>query len=122
LTHAGVVALLVGAIHPDELEPWEAALEGDEQEFAALLVLNIGFMHQHVHQQAVGIDQDVPLAPFHFFAAVVAAPPPFWLVFTDWLSIIAALGVGLRPCFRRVCSRNVVWRRSQVPSLRQVRK
>ena len=79
-------------------------------------------MHQDVHQQAVGIHQDVPLAAFHFLTPIVAAQPPFWLVFTDWLSIIAALGVGSRPCFTRVCSRRVVWTRSQVPSLRQVRK
>jgi hypothetical protein len=40
-------------------------------------------MDQHVQQQAVAIYQDMPLAAFHFFAAVVAAEPPFWLVFTD---------------------------------------
>jgi hypothetical protein len=41
------------------------------------VVLDIGFMDQHLHQQPIGIHQDVPFAPFHFFAAVVAAEPPF---------------------------------------------
>src|SRR5262249_41027202 len=98
------VAFLVRAIRPDELEAREAAREEGEQPFAALVVLEIGFMHQHRHQQAVGIHQDVPLPPLHCFAPVVTAEPPFWLVFTDWLSMIAALGVGWRPCFWRACS------------------
>jgi hypothetical protein len=36
--------------------------------------------------------------------------------------MIAALGVGSRPCFTRVFSRSAVWMRFQVPSLRHVRK
>jgi hypothetical protein len=36
--------------------------------------------------------------------------------------MIAALGVGWRPAFRRTCSRNAVCMRFHVPSLRQVRK
>lgn len=44
------VAFLVRAIHPDELETGEAGLECRQQEFAALVVLDIGFMDQDMQQ------------------------------------------------------------------------
>ena len=115
-------AFLVSTIGPDQLETRKALSERREQVFATVVVLKTGLMHELVHDQAVGIHQDMALAAFDLLATVVAAPPPFWLVFTDWLSIIAALGVGSRPCFTRTCSRNAVWMRSQVPSVRHVRK
>src|SRR5207249_9062221 len=111
---------VVSAISPDQFEPRETPLERSEQVFAPVMVLNTGLMYQLVQDQAVGIYQDMALAAFDLLAAIVAAPPPFWLVFTDWLSIIAALGVGSRPCFTRTCSRRAVWMRSQVPSVRHV--
>jgi hypothetical protein len=115
-------AFVVSAIGPDQLETWKALSERREQVFATIVVLKTGLVHELVHDQTVGIHQDMALAAFDLLASVIAAPPPFWLVFTDWLSIIAALGVGSRPCFTRTCSRSAVWIRSQVPSLRHVRK
>jgi hypothetical protein len=47
---------------------------------------------------------------------------PFSVVFTDWLSMIAALGVGSRPSASLTLGRRVSWIRSQVPSLRHCRK
>jgi hypothetical protein len=38
------------------------------------------------------------------------------VVFTDWLSRIAALGSASRPIWTRHCRRNVSLTRSQVPS------
>jgi hypothetical protein len=76
-------AFVVPAIGPDEFESWEEPPQRLKQEFAPVVVLDVGFMDEHVHEQAVGIDEQVPFAPFHAFAAVVAAPPPFWLVLTD---------------------------------------
>ena len=76
-------ALLVSAIGPDELHPRKAASKGSQQEFAAMVILDVGFMHQHVQQEPIGIDEQMALAPFHAFAAIVAAQPPFWLVLTD---------------------------------------
>ncbi len=76
-------ALLVRTIGPDQLEPRKAALERPEELFAAVMILNVGLVHQHTHDQPGGIDKQMPLATFHALAAVVAAPPPFWLVFTD---------------------------------------
>ena len=115
-------ALLVRTIGPNELEPREATLERPEQLFATVMILDIGLMHQHAHDQPGGIHEQMPLAPFHALAAIVAAPPPFWLVFTDWLSMMVALGVASRPCFTRTASRSAVCIRFQVPLLRHVRK
>ena len=115
-------ALLVRAIGPDQLEPREAPLERPEELFAPVMILDVGFMHEQMQDHPSGIDEQVPLAPFHAFAPVKAARPPFWLVFTDWLSIIAALGVGSRPVLTRTRSRKAVCMRCHVPSLRQVRK
>ena len=75
--------LLVSTIGPDQLQPRKAVFEQREQKFPAIIILDIGFMHQHLHDQAIGIDEQMPLAAFDFFAAIVAAKPPFWLVFTD---------------------------------------
>jgi hypothetical protein len=83
LTHEGVATLLVRTIGPDQLEPRKASLEWPEQFFAAVMILNVGLVHQHAHDQPGGIDEQVPDASFHALAAVVAAPPPISLVFTD---------------------------------------
>ena len=114
--------LLVSAIGPDQLETRKAALERRKQGLAAVSVLNVGFMHQHMQDQPIRIDQEMALAPFDLLPAVVAARPPFCVVFTDWLSMIAALGVGSRPALTRTCSRKAVCIRCHVPSLRHLRK
>ena len=75
--------LLVSAISPDQLEPREDRLERQQQAFAAAVVLDVGFMHQHAQNQSIRIDEQVALAAFDVFATVVAADPPFCVVFTD---------------------------------------
>jgi hypothetical protein len=47
------------------------------------MILDIGLVHQQVQQEAVGINQQMALAAFDALASVIAATPPFWLVFTD---------------------------------------
>ena len=73
---------VVGAIGPDQLETRKALSEGPEQVFATIMVLKTGLMHEQMHDQPIGVDEQVPLAAFDLLAAVVAARPPFWLVFT----------------------------------------
>ena len=70
-------------------------------------VLNVGRVNDHTQQQTDRIDQNMPFPAFYLFARIVTTRPPFSVVFTDWLSIIAALGVGSRPACRRVCSRRM---------------
>ena len=71
---------------------------------ATITVLDVRRVHYDRQDQAERIDKDMPFAAFDLLAGVVTALPPF-PVLTVWLSRIAALGVGLRPSFRRTCSR-----------------
>ena len=63
----------------------------------------------------------VPLAPFDLLARTVTAPPPFSAVLADCESMIATVGVGLRPAALRPCSLKDLVTRSQVPRKRQAR-
>ena len=54
-------------------------------------------MHHHRQQQPHGIYNDVSLSTVDLLASVIATRPPFSVVLTDWLSMMAALGVGLLP-------------------------
>jgi hypothetical protein len=58
-------------------------------------------MDNQRHDQTDGIDDQMTLAAKDFLARVVPAIPPFSAVFTDWLSMMPTLGLGLRPAFRR---------------------
>jgi hypothetical protein len=59
-----------------------------------------------LHQQHLGVDQDVSLLAFDLLARVVArqvdAGPPFSVPFTLWRSMIAAVGLASR----LACSRH----------------
>lgn len=88
---------LVPAVHPDQLEPRQPTAQRRQQRAGADPIRLVGGMDVCFAQQALRIDQQMALAPAHVLAAVVAARPPFSVVFVDWLSRIAALGVGSRP-------------------------
>ena len=79
-------------------------------------------MHYHDEEQPEDIDDDVALAPTDALAAVIAAGPPFSVVFTVWLSMIPALGSRVRPKASRKSPRRVSCIRSQIPARRQVQK
>jgi hypothetical protein len=57
-------------------------------------------MHDGLHQQALRIDEDVPLLAFDLLAAIEARrinpAPPFSALLTLWLSMIAAVGLASR--------------------------
>ena len=75
--------LLVSTIGPDQLQTRKEPLERRKQAFAAAVVLDIGFMDEHMQDQPIRIDEQVALAAFDLFAPIVAASPPFCVVFTD---------------------------------------
>jgi hypothetical protein len=64
----------------------------------------------------------MPFASVDFLSAVIPTGPPFWLVFTDWLSMITALRVDSRPRCLLKRSHKHVWSCSHTPALRQMRK
>ena len=85
-------------------------------------ILRIGSVYHDDQKQTDRVYQDMPLTSIDLLARVVSSSPPFSVVFTDWLSRMAALGSPSRPSWRRVSRRNVSWMRRTVPSLRQFRK
>jgi len=91
----------ISAVGPAQLQPWEAPCELLQHQLGPIPVLHVGSVHDHCQQQAHGVDHNVSLPAGHFLAGVVAARPPFSVVFTLWLSMIAALGLISRPA----CSR-----------------
>ena len=54
--------LLVCAIGPDQLQTRKAPLERRKQELATASVLNVSFMHQHLQDQPIRVDEQMPLA------------------------------------------------------------
>lgn len=85
-------------------------------------IRNVGGMDQHVAEEALSIDQDVACAPIHLLRPVVAAALPFSVVFTLWLSMMPALGVGSRPARPRTPSCKALLMRSQLLSRRYNQK
>lgn len=98
---------LVARIRPDALQPGQQAFDGPEKQLGSVAVLNIALVNNHAVNQPQRIDQNVAFAAFYLLARIIAANPPFSAVFTDWLSIIPALGCVNRPCFNRNRSRKI---------------
>jgi hypothetical protein len=46
--------------------------QGRDQQHTTIAILDVGRMHDGVHQQALGIDQNMPLLAVDFFACIVA--------------------------------------------------
>jgi hypothetical protein len=67
----------------------------------AVGVLNIGGVNEDTEQEAGGIDPDMALAALDLLGSVVAARPPFSVVLTLWVSMIAAVGLASRPSVSR---------------------
>ena len=105
----------VGSIRPDQLEPGESPQKLAQHQLGPIPVLNVRGMHNHRQQQPDGVNHDMALPSLHLLACVVATRSPFSVVFTLWLSIMAAEGVGYLPSNSRTLGRNASWIHSQVP-------
>ena len=77
---------LVSAVGKEFLQKRKPAEQGSEDQNAAIAVLDIGWMHDGVHQQAYRVDKDVALLTFDLLTRIVArridAAPPFSAPFT----------------------------------------
>ena len=87
----------IAAVGPDQTEAGKTPLHFLEHEFGAVPVLDICGVNDHGEHQSHHIDEDVTLATVDLLARVVSMRPPFSVVFTDWLSMIPALGSSSRP-------------------------
>ena len=80
------------------------ALETDflDPLFRSDAILHAGGVNHHAHDPSERVHKDRTFAPLDFLARVVAPlRPPFSPVFTDWESIMAAVGWASRPSFSR---------------------
>src|SRR5215207_10124586 len=87
----------VDPIGPDLQQSREAADQLGEHFPRAHRILQGATVHDDHQQQPQGIHDDVALPALHLLASVEPTGPPFSVVWTDWLSITAALGVASRP-------------------------
>ena len=87
------------------LQKWIQAEQRREHENAAVTILDAGLMHDGVHQQALRIDENVPLLALDLLAGIVTGgidrSPPFSALFTLWLSMMQALGLASREAASR---------------------
>jgi hypothetical protein len=112
----------ISPISPNEPDAPEAVAYPVEQQFGAVPILNVGPMDDYRNNQTQCVYQQMALAAVDFLAGIISMDPPFSVVLTDWLSMIAALGLASRPTAMRTSMCNVSWIRVQVPSRRQVEK
>src|ERR671914_1512039 len=113
---------LIGAIGPHLRHPGQLPSQRGQQQLGPFLIMEVCRMHLGLDDQTLGVHQQVTLPSLYFLAPVVAPRPPLSVVFTDWLSIVPALGVGSLPTLSRSCSRKIVFILSTTPSLRQTQK
>ena len=112
----------VGPIGPDHLQSVVATHQAFQYQPSTVAILNVGGMHYRRQQQPQSIHHNVTFASLYPLARVVTSRPPFSVVFTDWLSMTAALGLAARPWDCRRLERRASLALCQVLSLRQVRK
>jgi len=98
----------ITAVGPDHFKAPPSRTELLDQQLAAVTVLNVGRVNDQREDQAECVNDDMALTPLGFLARIVPSVAPFSAVLTDWLSMMPALGVGLRPSSirtrRRSCS------------------
>ncbi len=87
----------VTAVGPDDLKAPPSRTELFDQQLATVAVLDVGRVNDQRENQAERVNDDMALAPLGLLARIVPSVAPFSAVLTDWLSMMPALGVGLRP-------------------------
>ena len=94
----------IAAIGEEVAEPWiQRAQRSDDADGAVGPVLNIGGVHLHAQQMALGVGHDSRLRPLTLLPASKPRGPPASQVLTDWLSIAPAVGLASRPMVSRAC-------------------
>lgn len=73
----------ISAVGPYQAEPDELAFQSFQDEFRTIAILNAGLMDDYGEDQADGVNHQVAFTAVDFLACVIAAKPPFSVVFTD---------------------------------------
>ena len=109
----------ITASGPSRLQAREVTGKGRQHPLGPVPIRDIRRGDPDVQQPALGLDAAVSFAPFDALASVVATPAPFAVVWTRWLSKMAALGLRSRPSACLTCARNRLLIRLHTPRLRQ---
>jgi hypothetical protein len=92
----------IAAVPEHGLNKGERRAGGLERELGAVAVLDIGGVDANGEQPPVRVGQDMALATGDLLGGVIAPRTPLWsAVRTDWLSMMAAVGLGSRPARSR---------------------
>ena len=95
----------IGAIGKQFCKKWESAEQRREQRDAAVAILNTSGMNDRVQQQALHVDENMPLLALDQLARIepvrIDTGPPFSALFTLWLSMMQAVGLASRSTFSR---------------------
>src|SRR5712672_2308953 len=95
----------IAAIGVEFLQERIQAEHGRHHERAAVAILTVSSMNDGMNQQALRIDENVPLLALDLLSRVVARrinrSPPFSALLTLWLSMTAAVGLASRPIASR---------------------
>ena len=77
---------MITAIRVELQKEWIHAEQGCHDECAAIAILNVGRVHNGVNQQALRIDENVPLLTLDLLSCVITGrinrTPPFSALFT----------------------------------------
>lgn len=95
-----LIAAVGVELHEKRIKPEQ---RGHHQN-AAVTVLYVGGMDERVHQEALRIDENMPLLALDLLSRIIAMrvmEPPFSALFTLWLSMTAAVGCASRSAFSR---------------------
>lgn len=114
----------VPAVGPDETDTGVGGMHLLAHRASPVSVLDAGRGDHDREQQACGVDDDVALAAIGLLAGVISlvSAPTVSVPFTDWASMIAAVGSESLPSASRTATRRASWAASMTPSLVQARK
>ncbi len=73
----------VSTVSPDESKARKAILRLVQHKYCTVTVLNVRRMNNGYQYEAKNVDHDVAFASLDFLACIIAARPPFSVVFTD---------------------------------------
>lgn len=109
----------VAAVSPDAPKAHESVRQSTKQHPSRQDILDVSSKDDQADDEAHGVDKEVTLSALYFLPGVVTPDPPFSVVFTDWLSRMAAEGAGSLPASTRTCWCKCSCRRASVPFLLQ---
>jgi len=87
----------ISTIGPDQRQTAKTSCQFTHSQFSTITMLNIGCVHHHGHNQTQRTNHQMAFSATCLLASVIASVPSFETVLTDWLSMMAALGLAWRP-------------------------